>query len=99
MTRAILQGFRQLRPLDLGLAGEIGQGPGHLDHPVQGAQGQIQAFPRTFQPALIGLAKGTDLVQLIETKQGVGATLARQLEGAGVGHLACGLRRGEFTDR
>ncbi|MBB2897961.1 hypothetical protein FHR73_003236 [Pseudomonas sp. AS2.8] len=41
MTRPILQRFRQLRPLDLGLAGEIGQGVGHLDHPVQGTQGQI----------------------------------------------------------
>lgn len=77
MTRAILQGFRQLRPLDLGLAGEIGQGPGHLDHPVQGAQGHIQAFPRALQPALIGLAKGTDLVQLIETEQGAATTRAR----------------------
>lgn len=99
MTRPILQRFRQLWPLDLGLAGEIGQGAGHLDHPVQGAQGQIQAFARAFQPALIGLAQGADLVQLIEAEQGVGTPLARQLEGPGFGHLARGLRRREFTGR
>ena len=57
MTRPILQRFRQLWPLDFGLAGEIGQGAGHLDHPVQGAQGQIQAFARALQPTLIGLAQ------------------------------------------
>ena len=66
---------------------------------MQGAQGQIQAFPRALQPALIGLVQGTDLMQLIETEQGIGATLARQLEGASVGHLACRLRRREFADR
>ena len=66
---------------------------------MQGAQGQIQAFAGAFQPALIGFAQDTYLMQLIEAEQGVGAALARQLDGPGLGDLACGLRRGELGSR
>lgn len=94
---AVLQGFCQVLPADIGLCLQIGQGAGDLQHAVRRAQRQGQAFAGSFQPSLVVRGQPTVGAQAGQVEKRIGHALARHLDvpgrrdpGSGRGRVVSG---------
>ena len=67
----VAQGFGQVFAADIVAAGQVGDGAGHAQDPVQAACGQLQAFAGLFEQLLAGLVEAASGGQCARIQMGV----------------------------